>query len=260
MRRFWVDRRFLQGNHFTLQGDLYRHIVRVCRIKKGESFELLAEGVQKYQVRLVSTQSSQGLASIEKTYAVPPLPKPEIHLALSLPRLKTADAVLERVVELGVKAFHPFVSEFSFFKSTASFSEKKYDRWRSIIAAACAQSVRTEPLEIHPLTEFKRLSIPKDAKAWMAYEGLNHIPYFDDEVKLKEVLPSQVWLFIGSEGGFSKQEADFFSQNGGKLFSLGDQILRVETACLMALSLLKYHYHRKTHEGNTKSSPISNQQ
>ena len=259
MRRFWVDRRFLQGNHFILQGDLYRHIAHVCRIRKGESFELLAEGVQRYQVRLVSTHSSQGLASIEKTYVVPPLPKPDIHLALSLPRLKTADAVLERAVELGVKAFHPFVSEFSFFKSTASFSEKKYNRWKSIVTTACAQSVRTEILEISPLTEFAKLSVPKDAEVWMAYEGSNEIPYFDEMDQKKEP-PVQVWLFIGSEGGFSKQEADFFSQRLGRLFSLGDQILRVETACLMALSLLKYRYHRKVYEGNTKSPSISNQQ
>ena len=221
MRRFWVDRRFLQGTHFILQGDLYRHITRVCRIKKGESFELLAEGVQKYQVQLVSTQSSKGLAHIEKTYRVPPLPKPEIHLALSLPRLKTADAVLERSVELGVKAFHPFVSEFSFFKSTLVFSEKKYKRWKSIVEAACAQSLRTEPLDIHPLTEFKRLLFPKGAEAWMAYEGLNKAPYFNGQEPGKPFLPSQVWLFVGSEGGFSPTEAEFFSKNGGRLFFIG---------------------------------------
>lgn len=247
MRRFWVDHCFLQGNHFLLKGDLYRHIARVCRIKKGESFELLAEGIHKYQVRLDSVYSSYGLALIEKIYPVPPLPKPEIHLALSLPRLRTADAILEKAVELGVKAFHPFVSEFSFFKNARSFSEQKLKRWKSIITTASAQSLRTELLEIFPLTDFKNLPIPMGEDIWMAYEGKSSKMYgFDERAGEKKNNPSEVWLFIGSEGGFSLAEAEWFSkEKGGRLFSLGEQILRVETACIMALALLKYRYHRK---------------
>lgn len=258
MRRFWIDHRFLRGDHFLLEGELYRHIVRVCRIRKGESFELLAQGRQKYQVQLISLQSSKGLATIEKVYPIPPLPKPEIHLALSLPRLKTADAILEKAVELGVKAFHPFVSEFSFFKNTSSFSEQKYNRWKKIVANACAQSLRAEPLKIYPLTDFKNLSIPKNAKAWLAYEGLSQPCYFHDSGSPSNSQP--VWLFVGSEGGFSEEEVDFFSKKGGRIFSLGEQILKVETACLLALGLLKYHYHRKTDVKDSKNTSISNKQ
>lgn len=244
-----MDNCFLQENHFLLKGDLYRHIARVCRIKKGESFELLAEGIHKYQVRLDSVHSSYGLALIEKTYPVPPLPKPEIHLALSLPRLKTADVILEKAVEMGVKAFHPFVSEFSFFKNAHSFSEQKLKRWKNIVTTASAQSLRTELLEIFPLKDFKNLPLPKEGDIWMAYEGMTSEIYGFDEAKEKNNNPSEVWLFIGSEGGFSQAETEWFSkEKGGRLFSLGEQILRVETACIMALTLLKYRYHRKKND------------
>lgn len=245
MRRFWVDRCFLQGNHFLLKGDLYRHIARVCRIKKGESFELLAEGVHKYQVRLDSVHSSYGLAAIEKIYPVPSLPKPEIHLALSLPRLKTADTILEKAVEMGVKSFHPFVSEFSFFKNSSFFSEQKLKRWKNIVTAASAQSLRTELLEIFPLTDFRNLPLPTGGDIWMAYEGMNSEIYDFNRTEQKKEDPVEVWLFIGSEGGFSPAEAEWLSkEKKGRLFSLGERILRVETACVMALTLLKYRYQR----------------
>lgn len=244
MRRFWVDHSFLRGDYFLLKGDLYRHIIQVCRIKKGESFELLSQGIQKYRVRLDSIHSSYGTALIEKTYPVPPPPKPEIHLALSLPRLKTADAILEKAVELGVKSFHPFVSEFSFFKNTNSFSERKFKRWKNIVTTASAQTIRTELLEIFPLTNFKDLPVSKEVDIWMAYEGMNYKMY--DFGKIEKTQNKQIWLFIGSEGGFSPAEAEWISkEKGGRLFSLGEQILRVETACIMALTLLKYRYHRK---------------
>lgn len=246
MRRFWVDRSFLRGDHFLLKGDLYRHVTRICRIKKGESFELLSQGIQKYKVRLDSAYSSYGTALIEKTCPVARSPKPEIHLALSLPRLKTADAILEKAVELGVKSFHPFVSEFSFFKNTNSFSDRKFKRWKNIVATASAQTIRTELLEIFPLTSFKDLPIPKKVDIWMAYEGMNSKMYDFGKIEKTQNKPSGVWLFIGSEGGFSPAEAEWISkEKGGRLFSLGERILRVETACIMALALLKYRYHRK---------------
>lgn len=251
-----MDHSFLRKDHFLLKGDLYRHVTRVCRIKKGESFELLSEGIHKYQVRLDLVHSSYGTALIEKAYPVPPLPQPEIHLALSLPRLKTADAILEKAVELGVKAFHPFVSEFSFFKNTRSFSEQKFKRWKNIVTTASAQTVRTELLKTYPLTNFKDLPLPKEGDIWMAYEGMtdedmayrgvNSEIYDFDKIQKTNCEPSEVWLLIGSEGGFSPAEAEWISkEKGGRLFSLGERILRVETACIMALALLKYRYHRK---------------
>ena len=245
MRRFWADRRlFFHGKTVLLKGDLFRHITKVCRIQKGESFLLLAGGAQKHRVRLISTGPSFGKALVEETFPLPPPPKPDIHLFLSLPRLKTADAVLEKAAELDVKSFQPFVSEFSFLKKNpAAFSEGKFKRWRSLADAAAAQSLRAAPLEIFPLKRFQDLSFSaeKTVLRLMAYEGGGAAPL--DLKSLSRSSPSQIALFVGSEGGFSHQEAEFFQKKGGRLFSLGERILRVETACIAALSLLKHAFH-----------------
>ena len=241
--RFWIDKAGLQGSQFLIKGSLYHHICRVAKIKKGEVFELFCEGLQKYQVVLSSVSSSMAKADILRAYPVPPLKKPYLHLALSLPRLSKMSALLQAVVELGVKEVQPFTSEFSFFKESAKLTARRQERWKKIVSHSLALTGRTEPLNIQPLIPLSKIQIPKGALALMAYEGKTN------SVTLKEALqknnqPSSVWLFIGSEGGFSLAEVeDFIQNNPAFCFTMGEQILKVETACLFGLSVLKYHYH-----------------
>ncbi len=51
-----------------------------------------------------------------------------------------------------------------------------------------------------------------------------------------------LWVFVGSEGGFSLEEVELFAKEGLNPTSLGEQILRVETACLALLSVIKYEF------------------
>ena len=245
MRRFWIDRSCKQDQEFILKDKLYHHICRVSRLQKGEIFELFAEGVQKYVVELTSVSSSQARAQILETHPVPLLPKPYIHLALSIPRLTKMDFILEKSVELGVKEIHPLFSELSFVKKPDQISESRKRRWQTLQEMACAVSGRTEPLKVSVPCSFKDLEWPAKTQALMAFEG-------EQTTSLKQLLNHEscqsledIWIFIGSEGGFSQEEAEIFSKRNGKVFSLGNQILRVETACLMSLSILKYHYHLK---------------
>ena len=243
MRRFWIDPDCLQGEKFLLTGQLFHHVCRVSRIQKGELFELLAGGCVRYTVKLDSVSRFKATALIVKSNPAPLLDRPYLHLALSLPRLHKLDHILEKAVELGVKDFHPFISELSFFKSENQIPSNRPKRWQKIIEKASAISGRTQILTLHPAQKLQNIQIPKNHKAFMAYEGASGESL--QKVLERNTSPEEVWLFIGSEGGFSREEVEGFSKNGGEIFSFGDQILQVETACLMGLSILKYHYHLK---------------
>ncbi len=185
--------------------------------------------------------SSKALAQVLEAEPVPPLKKPYLHLALSLPRLSKIDSLIEKFVELGVKEFHPFTSAFSFFKKASSLSSARSRRWKKIVEQSLAVSGRTEPLLIHPCLPLEDIAVPREGLALMAYEGEapSLLKWLDSSKK-----PPAVWLFIGSEGGFSQKEAEEFSlRENGFVFSMGDQILKVETACLFGLSALKFYYH-----------------
>lgn len=243
MARFWIDRSCLRDNEFLIKDSLYHHICRVCQIKKGEIFELFCEGFQKYKVALSSVSSSKAVAVILEAYPVPPLKKPYLHLALSVPRFSKIDTLIEKAVELGVKEFHPFISTFSFLKKPSQLSIKRKTRWKKIAEQSLALSGRTEAMLLHPLQSLQEIKIPKEDLAFMAYEGESQgIPLI--QLIKKKTKANAIWLFIGSEGGFSSKEAkEFASRENAFVFSMGEQILKVETACLFGLSILKYHYH-----------------
>ena len=242
MRRFWIDKTCLKDQEFIIKGSLYHHISRLCQIKKGEPFELFCEGLQRYKVSLKSFSSSKAIAGILKTHPVPPLKKPYLNLALSIPHFSKTEFLIEKAVELGVKEFHPFISDFSFIKKSSSLQAKKEKHWKQIVEQNLAQSARTEPLILYPLSHLKDIRIPEEDLAFMAYEGETKTTL--PKLIQKKAQAKSLWLFIGSEGGFSAKEAEDFSlRKNSFVCSFGDQILRVETACLFGLSILKYHYH-----------------
>ena len=233
----------MQGSQFLIKGPLYHHICRVAKIKKGESFELFCEGLQKYEVVLSSLSSSKAAADIVKAHPVPSLKRPYLRLALSLPRLSKMEFLIEKAVELGVKEIQPFISDFSYFKAGSKLRSSRLERWKKIADHSRALSGRTEELKISPLVSLFDIQAPKEDLALIAYEGNAKISGLKDILK-KHKAPPSVWIFIGSEGGFSSEEIEKFSRKSRAFcFTMGDQILKLETACLFSLTVLKYHYH-----------------
>ena len=153
------------------------------------------------------------------------------------------DSLIEKAVELGVKEIHLFSSTFSFLKKSSKLSPARKKRWQKIAEQGLALTGRTETLTLHPLKPLQNIKIPKEDLALIAYEGEKQGKSLSEIIK-NQPKPKAIWLFIGSEGGFSKKEVEEFAlRKKAFVFSMGEQILKVETACLFGLSILKYHYH-----------------
>lgn len=242
MRRYWVDESAIIENQIEIRGDSFHHICVVCRQQVGDCFEVIAKQ-QAHFVEIVHMEKKVALAKIIEKRIIQNRPLPRLHLALSLPKFQTFENVLEKSVELGVYAIHPFHSDFSFMKPAAAALQKKEERWRKIIVGATQQTGRGELME---LTEIVPLAVllgtfAKATKSFgiLAYEG-------DGQISLKNQLaqiPASIedlWIFVGSEGGFSQNDVNLFKDYDLLPVSLGDQVLRVETACVTLLSILKY--------------------
>ena len=241
MRRYWVEEEHKTEEGFELTGDVFHHICVVCRRGLNDRFELILKG-QAYLVEITEVTNKKATAKVIETRTIAPLPKPEIHLALSLPKFQTLEKVLEKMVELGVHSVHPFTSDFSFVKSSKKVPAKKYGRWEKIIRGATQQTGRGEFLNLTPI---KPLSVllkefsEQEALGLLAYEG-------EGGENLKNRMaemgsnPQPLWIFVGSEGGFSTEDLDLFKDYKLLPISLGDQVLRVETACVTLVSILKY--------------------
>lgn len=249
MRRYWIPKdacppNASPGASVRLTGDVLHHIRDVCRQHKGSKFEVLIEGGQAHLVEIVSESKHESVAEILESRQIPVLAKPHIHLAISVPRFPVFEAVLEKAVELGVSEVHPLFSEFSFIRKQEDVFEKKRARFEKIVQGATQQTGRGELMPIHepkPLEEALRaFNQSGRGKGLFAYEGPGQLTVRQAMEGIRAASPEEVWLFVGAEGGFSEREVQLFQGVGLSPVTLGSQVLRVETACVALVSVIKY--------------------
>lgn len=240
-----------QGSEVEITGDVFHHIFDVCRQAQGSKFEVLGDGKKAHLVEVTSVSKKSATAQILESRDLPVPSKPHIVLALSVPRFPVMEAVVEKAVELGVHRIEPFFSDFSFVRKSQSLPENKIDRWSKIIISATQQSGRGDLMTIAEaqdlealLSKFNRTG---KTRGLFAYEGSSTLSIKkaleSPKGHLKENL-EEFWVFVGSEGGFSHNEVEIFKHHGLESVTLGDQVLRVETACIALLAILKYELDR----------------
>ncbi|NJL25896.1 MAG: RNA methyltransferase [Calothrix sp. SM1_5_4] len=117
-------------------------------------------------------------------------------------------------------------------------------RWRKLVQAATQQSGRGDLMGLKPavtleslLAEFNR---SPSTGGLFPYEGEAPTGLAEGIAGLKSRALDHIWIFVGSEGGFSTREVELFGAHGLNPVSMGEQILRVETACLAIVSVIKY--------------------
>ncbi len=158
------------------------------------------------------------------------MPEKNIGLVISLIKKDNMEMIIQKATELGVSKIFPIISERSEKKSLNMARAKK------IIIEASEQSGRGDVPEIFP---------PLNLKEFLESEKLGEfekkIIFSPKEEKFNIIASSEsesILIAIGPEGGFSDREMEVFSENNFKRYSLGNLILRAETAAISALSLL----------------------
>ncbi|MBX7230739.1 MAG: 16S rRNA (uracil(1498)-N(3))-methyltransferase [Bdellovibrionales bacterium] len=248
MRRFWYEGSLHFGQNVKIDGELFHHLIGVCRFKIGQQFELLVPQ-QAWLVQIQEINKKNLIISTIQTRSLPLVSLPKIHLALSICKWNKMDLIVEKAVELGANSIYPFVSDHSFVREVSLVSMHKWERWNKIVRQATQQTGRGDLMEVFKSTTLTGLiSHLEQEKKWNDPSTLILFPYEGNCQKtLKQVLGpvvkrslTDVWVFVGSEGGFSAEEVERFRRTGLEPVTLGEQILRVETACLALLSILKY--------------------
>lgn len=156
-------------------------------------------------------------------------PRKNVWLFPALIKKDNLDHVVQKATEIGVNNITPALSE---------HSEKKkinLERLKKIAIEASEQSGRGDIPTIHPLTKIEQIfldgALPQE-KIVLDPNGMSFRQYRDSTNHMS------VAVFVGPEGGFSPKEIDFFKSYNVKQVSLGQQILRAETASISIASLL----------------------
>lgn len=230
-----IKRFFAAGDpnmgYLLVEGEEFRHLSKVLRYKAGyKAIACTGDGFD-YLCRIESIEVGRAVLKIEEKQKCAGDPPFELTLYQALPKGAKADFIVQKAVELGA-------GKIVFFSSQYSAEEKfNSERLSRIAVEACKQCGRSAAAEIAFLESFDKVLESREGKTLiMPYER-------ESEGRLKDALAGEdgsVDLIVGSEGGFSEEEAEKARAAGAKLVTLGKRILRCETAALVSLALVMY--------------------
>jgi len=242
MIRIFIPPEELISDEIIIRGDNARHLSLVLRVHAGESIAIFDGQGSKYDCTVQTVHKKEVVARLNKKspYSVEsPLP---VILAQGMTKGEKMDLIVQKSTELGVRKIIPVITERSQVRDT-----HKVERWRKIILSASQQSGRDKIPEIEgPVTFTDFLNSCSPFLQERIERSLKLIFSESQEKRnLKKVLSgmraaSQVILIIGPEGGFSRNEVMAAADAGFVEVSLGQRILRTETASIAALSIIQY--------------------
>ena len=241
MRRFFVDNILPGAGFVSITGKEARHIRNVLRMKKGEMLILMDREGESYKATIEAVNYKEVKTRITQT--MPPLPPSPVKISLAQALIKShpMEYLIQKATELGIHAIHPFYSERTIIQLKSVHLKNKMDRWTEIMKSACKQCSRVSLPELNTPLLFEELI--NNA----AHTKTSKIMLWEDEDKgdLKELLKSwgsapHIFVIVGPEGGFTINEINLARDAGFRTVSLGNRILRAETAAVSLLSIIQY--------------------
>ena len=233
--RIYQQSQFAVNETVTLSDDAFGHVVRVLRLKNGDTITMF-NGSEPFQYTTtlcnVSKKSAQvKVISQEENNSESPL---NIHLGQGISRGDRMDFTLQKSVELGVNSITPLFTERCGVKLNAERLEKKRQQWQKIVISACEQSGRTSvPIVAEPML----------LADWLAQQTsalkINLHPKAEHSIMSLPMENTRVRLLIGPEGGLSDEEIAQANDSGFHDVLLGPRVLRTETAALTAITALQ---------------------
>ena len=214
------------------------HHLRVRRIELGETFLIFDGKGQVAKAKLLSLSGKSGSAQLSEIRTDIHRETPyAITLAQGLAGGDKMDWIVEKAIETGAQVIAPLQCERSILKLTRSSdqerAQKRLAHWKGIIQAACEQCDRTVLATLEPIQSFDEyLKQSKPALKLLLSPDATQSLYS----VLLEKEPQDVILMIGPEGGHSPEEEARAQAAGYQIVSLGERILRTETAGVVAIT------------------------
>ncbi len=243
MHTFYVPASQIFNNIATITGSEHHHLRNVLRTKSGEIVRIIDGEGNVYTAQILEahdsrTSSESRILSHEFHADV----SPKLILFQGLPKSDKMELILQKTTELGVTQIVPLHSEYALQKP----SENRYERWHRVLISATKQSERAWLPELSRAQEFNASLAELDTFSRCLLLS-PHRDQKSDVQHIQTVLregppPASVALFVGPEGGFTEQEITSAIESGCTLVTLGRNILRTETAAIVAVAVTAYEY------------------
>ena len=232
---FYVPYMKINDDLILISGSEHHHICHVFRRKEGDEIilsngkGLLAEGIIDSIKKKELTVSVNKMVTMQKS-------QPQIAVAFPLLKNKHDNMIIEKLTELGVKDFFPITTARTVRKPSVNTVEK----FNKVAIAAMKQCDNAFLPQIHEVRSLSGLIeemekyVPVTALEIGKHRTLNEIA-----ANLEE---KSICIIIGPEGGFDKGEIEYLQNKNVATFTLGNHILRAETAAIASVSQLTGYF------------------
>ena len=241
-KRFFVNK--IADNKALIEGEDYNHLINVLRKKEGDSVTVFNYEHGEYLAVIEKENKREQTVEValkEQTKQRQEK-KVKITAVIALIKRENFEFVLEKLTEVGVDVIIPLITKRTIIK--IKDDEKKNERWNKIIYSAVKQCGRITSPQIMPVVEsVAKIEAPQDALKYFIYEKAEGKYLVDEAFKHAQDGHEAVFV-IGPEGGFDSSEAETIISKGFTPVSLGDTILRAETAAIVAAGALTQIFRR----------------
>lgn len=238
MQRYFVD---ISSNSIVFNDDDIFHITKVMRLKSGNNIQIVDKSTHLSYLAYISSVSPLKVEIQEPIKDNSELNK-DVTLFFALAKADKMELVIQKATELGVKNIVLFQGERSVVKFTKEDFNRKLNRFNSIAKEASEQCHRTYIPNIYYVNHISLIKDYLADKNFFAYEL--EAGQTTDLVNYIKPNDKSLSVIIGPEGGFSNKEADYLKENEFIPISLGNRILRCETAAIYACSVLAYNLEK----------------
>ena len=242
MARFFVEKKKISNNQIIIDTSDAHHIARSLRMAEGDEAVVCDGEGKEYLCRLTRIRDEECICDIIEELNSSTEPAVSITLCMAYPKGDKLETVIQKAVELGASRIIPFESQRCIKRPKAEKAEKQNVRLSRIAEEAAKQCGRARiPVVTSPMSFNQMLDEAKKT-------GLSLLCYENEEgLTIKDIIkdkarPESISIIVGSEGGFSAEEVEQAKAAGCLSVSLGNRILRCETAPAFALSVLSYEY------------------
>jgi 16S rRNA (uracil1498-N3)-methyltransferase len=232
MPRIFLPVANLHGGPLSIKGEKAKYLSAVLRCRPGERLLIYDDNGNAYLSKITGVAARE--VTVELIEKIDRNTDSPLHITLLQGLLKgeKMDLVVQKATELGVQEIIPVVTERSQLRET-----RKIPRWTRIAEEASRQSGRNSVPRIRQTTDFEGLSPAPPPSGIIFWEqgGDNF------GAALKQCgARGAISLFTGPEGGFSEKEIAAASDKGFLVATLGQRILRAETAAITAVAITQF--------------------
>ncbi len=248
MPRFFCPAALAPGSVLELPAGAARH-VQVLRLQPGDTITLFNHGPGwagpypggEFEATVTRMGRSDVQVQVGSHLARECEPARAVHLAVGMPANDRMDWLVEKATELGVASIQPLMTERSVLRLSGERAEKKVAHWQSVAIASCEQCGGNRVPTVHAvqtLTQWLKSENSESSGSGLKVRLLLSLSAGSQALAAVQRSTADAVFLSGPEGGLSTAEEDGALASGFAPVSLGQRVLRAETAALAALTTL----------------------